>query len=502
MARLWDALGLCSTLIFAVGLAVLLGPEAERAAARAAGDDPGAPGDAVVAGEEWLGLYFQDTKIGLTHVTRTAQPEGGFRYAVTSTLKLATLGVDARAELDLTAEMDAERALTAFELSLHAGPQTFRGQGTVNGTRLHLRLNTGGAVIERDLDLPARPVLRDLMGPALSRLDLTPGARHRLPGFDPWTQSADPVEVEILGPEPLALMGTTVEAVRVRERVAGLTLDAWINRRGEMLRQELPLGVVALRQSEEEARWGMAGEAGISLADAVEIPVAALPRPPRELRRLSLRVELGEGAALPGLDRPPTQRLAGDVLERLAEAPPSGAPLPLPRALLDAEARAALQPDAVVQADHAELRRTAQEIVARAGAAGDTAAATRALADWIHAELRFERRGGVPSALETLHERAGDCTEVSVLQAAFGRALGVPTRLVFGLVYTPTPAPRFAWHAWNEVRGASGWFSVDATWGQMPADVGHVALVAGEWTRQGELLGAMRRLRLTPLAWE
>ncbi len=40
------------------------------------------------------------------------------------------------------------------------------------------------------------------------------------------------------------------------------------------------------------------------------------------------------------------------------------------------------------------------------------------------------------SALETIDRRTGDCTEAAVLLAALGRAAGIPTRVVSGLVYS------------------------------------------------------------------
>ncbi len=304
------------------------------------------------------------------------------------------------------------------------------------------------------------------------------------------------MEIEVIAHEPLQVMGEVVETIRIRQKVAGLSLDAWLNGRGEMLRQELPLGVVALRQSEEEARWGMAGEAGISLTEAVEIPVAALDPPPGARQRLAYRVELGRDAPVT-LDRPPGQTFQGDRLVRTLETMGAGLPLPVPRGAFSVPGLSdALRADPVVQADHPEIRRAGAEIVA---GATDTLTAARRIADHLHTVVKFERRGGIPSALETLHALAGDCTETSVLFAALARGAGVPTRIVFGLVYKATPTPRLAWHAWNEVRVADDWLSVDATWGQLPVDVGHIALVAGQWSQQAELLAVMRRLRMVPL---
>ena len=483
----WELAGALCLAIFGVSLWRLSAASTDRAAAEA---DTLAPGGELRAGDEWIGLYFQDRKIGLTRISKTPQAEGRWEYRIESTLKLEALGVPAKAELELHAHLGADRALTGFQLALRTGAQDFRADGRVEGQVLHLGVTTAGERTERTLALPAPPILRDLIGPALAREALTPGRRLTLPGFDPWTLSASALEVEVVGPDTVVMMAQEVPATHIRLHLDGLILDAWLNERGEMLRQELPLGLVAVRQSEEEARWGMAGEAGLSLADSVELPVTPLPRPPTELTRLVLGL-VGD-APLEGLHRPPGQVLSGSRLT-LTRAPLlPGLPLPV-NGNTEPELRAGLTADAVVQSDHPKIRAAGR---ARTAGQPDTVAAARALMQGLHDEMKFERRGGVPSAIETLSTLTGDCTETSALFAALARAAGVPTRVVFGLVYKTAPTPRFAWHAWNEVAAAGGWVSVDATWGQLPVDLGHIALVSGDFQRQAELLRIMGHLRL------
>jgi len=486
-SRIWDVLGVLTVALFATTLWVMHRGAVHRVEAEAAALAPGAE---IRAGDEWIGLYFQDRKIGLTRITKAKDANGLWLFRVHSTLKLDTLGVAAQAELDLRAYLGATRELRGFDLMLRTGAQRFRGEGTIKDDALRLVLNTGGERIERTIPLAAPPVLRDLLGPVIAQGPLTPGRRLSLPGFDPWTLSTTPIEVEIIGPDTLVLMGQSLPATRIRQRLDGLTLDAWINERGEMLRQELPLGLVALRQTEEEARWGMADEGGVSLADAVELPVAPLPPQERRSRRLVLRWR-GPGQEL--LAAPPAQVLEGEHLIRTPEPPPTGRALPLSLSAQDAELAAALRADGVVQADHQKIRARA---LALRGDARDTLSAARAIATALHRDLRFERRGGLPSALETLESGAGDCTEVSVLFAALARAAGIPTRLVFGLVYKPEPTPRFAWHAWNEVAVEGGFASVDATWGQSPVDLTHIALARGDFHAQIDLLRIMGHVTL------
>ena len=74
----------------------------------------------------------------------------------------------------------------------------------------------------------------------------------------------------------------------------------------------------------------------------------------------------------------------------------------------------------------------------------------------------------LPSAVQVLEMREGDCNEHATLAVALLRAAGVPARLVLsafldGTRFTPgSNTRRFRW------------VSHDPTWGQEEADVGHV----------------------------
>jgi hypothetical protein len=444
----------------------------------------------VQAGEEWLGLYFQGRKVGSSHLVKTPLPGGGHRFAAETRLAIAP-GADPM-ELDVQAELDAGHALRAFDFAAAAGASVTKVRGTVDGRRLDLAVESGGAESRRTLELEGPPVLRAFDGPLLARQDLRPGATFRYRAFDPMTQSDQEVEVEVVGPDRLVAMGHEVPVTRLRQRVSGVALDSWINARGEVLRQEMGLGIVAIRETKEEARWGVGREA-VDLAAATTIPVDGLP--PRVDRAVRLDVVL-EGVDDTGdftLDDGHRQRREGERLWVRLEDASAGAPLrPGEAALAPFLAAAPL-----VEADHPDVRAAAA--AATAGAT-DTLDASRRLVAWLRRHVEQKTVAGVPGALETLRTRAGDCNEHSALFAALARAAGVPTRIVAGVAYRDG---RFSYHAWNEVWAGGGrWVSVDATWGQIPADVGHLRFVTGGLDRHVDLLRLMGRLRIRVLSLE
>jgi hypothetical protein len=86
------------------------------------------------------------------------------------------------------------------------------------------------------------------------------------------------------------------------------------------------------------------------------------------------------------------------------------------------------------------------------------------------------------SALETLSRKRGDCTEASVLLAALGRAAGIPTRVVNGLVYSRESyhgvANVFMPHSWTLAYADGKWRSFDLALDKF--DSTHIALTIGD----------------------
>ncbi len=481
----WDLIGLGCVIAFAAALTLHLSDGPRQAAPES---DPAAPGAEVQLGSEWMGLHFKGERVGLMHLEKSARPGGGYRYALTTRLQFAALGTQQRIDLTVDAQLDADLVLDRFDFSLAAGPGKLVGHGAVDGRAIALTLDTGGHTSTRRIDLAHPPVLRANLGPMLSRKALAPGQRFTFHTFDPLTQRDQPVEITIVRRETLVIMGREVSAWRLAQRVSGLELAGWINDHGELLRQELGMGLTAERESEAQARWGLtevrSGRARPDLMRATLIPVAGLPRRVGDRPRLALTargIDLGEFQIT---DR--RQRLDGDRLTIVREPIGTGVPAPVRSA---PEGSLAAEP--LIQVDHPEIRAAAR---AAAGDARDTVAITHRLVAWLQANLTQQLVPGVPSALETLKTRVGDCNEHATLFAALARSLGVPTRIAVGLVYQDGV---FGYHAWNEVHTAEGWLSVDPTWGQVPADVGHLRLLSGGLDRQVALLGVFGRLTLS-----
>lgn len=213
---------------------------------------------------------------------------------------------------------------------------------------------------------------------------------------------------------------------------------------------------------------------------------------PRDVKRLRLRVE---GADLSSPDLQGVgQRVEGDVIEltdpRDLQAEP-GAPDLAPY----------LQPEPFIESD-------APAIVAEATRAlegyTDPRARVERLTRHVNALLDKKPTVSLPSAVEVLRTKVGDCNEHTSLFVALARAARIPSRIAVGMVSVRNA---FYYHAWPEVyidegNGRGLWLPVDPTFNQYPADATHLRLARGGLDKQAAILPLIGRVKMTMLDLE
>ena len=142
-----------------------------------------------------------------------------------------------------------------------------------------------------------------------------------------------------------------------------------------------------------------------------------------------------------------------------------------------------------IQSQDNEIIQQARKIV---GAQTNAFKAAILLNDWVYQNMRKFPTISIPSSIEVLHTREGDCNEHTYLFVALARALGIPARVLVGLVYKDG---RFFYHAWPAVF-VGEWLSLDPTFGQDNADATHIRLFEGELNQQLNLAGVLGKIKI------
>jgi hypothetical protein len=438
---------------------------------------------AASAGDEWSGLYMKGHKVGYAH-SRVAPSADGYRLDDTSVMRLTVLDSEQNVRAVIGADTGLDWALRHFSVALTTDLGSFEVRGAVEGNTLVLAMTSGGETTEQRIALTEPVYLPSAARASLYAQGLKPGATTTLRVFDPSALEHQPMTIAVVGREPLTVGGTAVDTWKLRESFRGIESQVWLDDAGHTLREEGPMGLVTQRESPQVAVHSGWDGAPFDLMAAVAVPLREALPDPRHLARLHAQLSGIEGIAIPSDAR---QRLHDGALTVTREADLT-ATYRLP---YDGEAlRAELRATPFLQVDHASVQAAAR---AANGDERDPLRAAERLRRWVYESIDKRPVASIPNAVQVLQMRAGDCNEHAVLFAALARAVGLPARVVAGLVYADGA---FLYHAWDEVWLGERWVSVDAAFDQMPVDATHIKLVEGGPETHAALVPIIGRLAI------
>jgi transglutaminase-like putative cysteine protease len=438
---------------------------------------------------QWRGIYYRGDKIGFS-VGQTTPTDDGYEIREDGRLQMMLLGSTASVRLATRASVDRAFNLRSFSFSLDPGTGPTEVRGTLDGRRLDLTIKTSSGERRETREL-AEPLALSLSLPrALAARGLRPGDTVHVAVFDPATLRNAPMTFEVQAREVVRSAGRPVPAFRVEGRLGGITTRSWITDVGEVVREESPMGLLVVRETPEQARTlAVPGAIQADLLAAAAL-VPATPRridDPTTVARLAVRIDDLSGLDPADLQGAGQTATGGAIEVRDARELRSG---PAPAGLASL-----LRPEPLIESDAPEIRAEAEK--SGGGAASPRQRAER-LVRHVHSLLEKKPTVSLPSALEVLKTRIGDCNEHTALYVALARSLGLPARVAVGLVYL---RGAFYYHAWPEVWVEEGpglglWLPVDPTLNQFPADATHIRLARGGLDRQAAIVGLVGRARL------
>jgi transglutaminase-like putative cysteine protease len=447
----------------------------------------------------WHGVYYRGEKIGFT-VSQTTRTDRGFALEQEGRLQMPLLGQDTAATIRTSARVDTDFMLRDFDFALDPGTGPITVKGSLApppqpGGRYRLTLAiTSGATTRTEIrDLPEAPVMSLNLSRILASRRFVPGSEYRWNVLDPATLQTAVMTVRV-GDRAIVRTGeTSIPAFRIESEFQGLRTTTWVTDTGEIVREESPLGLMTVRESAERARGLAVSDRmrGDLLRAAAVVPVMKdRIDEPRDVRRLRVQFD---GAALPDGDLDGAgQSFSGGIIE-----------------IVDSQSRTAdmrgidvapyLAAEPLIESDAPAIRAEAEQAVR--GADTDRIRAER-LTRYVNGLLDKKPTVSLPSALEVLRTKVGDCNEHTALFVAMARAVGIPSRIDVGLVYMHGA---FYYHAWPEIYLAEAgsttgmWIPVDPTLNQFPADATHIRFARGGLDRQAAILPLIGRLKMRVL---
>lgn len=464
-----------------------------------------------VFADEWYVLMLDGNKSGHMHTTMERITRGSEDLIRAKTTMKLTVG-RADTQITISFTQSSEETIAgeprSFEHRMQLGkmPSTTTGKiknGKVTVSNYQFGLPMGA----KTYDLPEGAMMAWGTYREQMKRGLTPGLKYDMSVYEP-SLAPDRLTVttmEVFQPEEIDLFGRKVTAYRTKQTAhikstlmgeTGVDTVTWMTDAGTAVKIqmsvppiEMPFEVLACSKS-----------VALAADEPTELMVDTLIRADRPIdsdsaKSITYRL-ISKGASEAKLNLPETamqkivENANGSVTLKLtrrsarpakaaANAKPSASTLATsPAGELSADdLKQYLEPSADVNFKDPEVAKLAKEA---AGDEKDPAKLAEKLCQFVHRYVQTKNLSvGFASASEVARSKEGDCTEHGILLAALGRAVGIPTRIVTGVVYTEEFAGKrnvFVGHLWTQFWLDGEWVDVDAAFGQTDVDPTHIAL--------------------------
>lgn len=437
---------------------------------------------------EWKEIYLKDRKVGYS--TNMIKPfQNGYFIQEEIFLRLNLMGLASGVETLTQCRVDDRFIVESFFFKMTSGVVSFHVTGRVEDNHLLIETGEGRNKRSQRIKLPRPP----MMGVGLSHFfkarKINVGETFKLPIFDPSTMAHRDAFIRVVGKERIKIKGRTYDVFRLETELWGRSMTFWLDEYGTTLKETGFMGLTVIKSSPASAPADIE-DVEMDFYEMAAIKIDKELTNSKRLGYLKLKVEGMEKADLKSeILNIGRQRFHEGIIEITREKPPLKASYSLPYDAFSDEVKRLLEPEFNIESDVKEIVEKARQI---SGKDKDPLLVARKTLNWVYRKLDKKPIVTVPSALEVLKTKVGDCNEHAILLTALLRASGIPARLSIGLVYI---RGKFLYHAWTEAY-IGDWISMDATMNQMPVDATHIKLVEGNLDKQVEIVKYIGKMRL------
>lgn len=437
--------------------------------------------------ESWMGIYLQGSKIGYSVTQIKFLPPNKIKLENRLKMRLTMMGEEQTMVSNLSCITDTNFYLKSFDFSLTSRERSFSAIGNFKNGKLNLEIKSGGNIKKETRKITGQVYPASQIGTIALRnakFEMR-NLKFRYKVFDPTILQVLDAEVRIVGKEKVRIKNRDEAALKVEITMLGMSSSAWLDSLGNPLKEEAPPGVVMIRESPSEA---LAIEKGIETLDILSlfsVKTETLIPEPRNTKFLKVQIsgiKLDDDLTLSDEN----QRVIKEnpLILEINTKPNLISEFRIPHSAF----KEWLKPSVCIQSDNPAIKSKATKII---GNKKGREAAEKLLL-WVYNNIKKRATASLPSAIDVLKYLEGDCNEHSILYAAFCRAVGIPAKVVVGLVYLDNS---FYYHSWNKIY-LGEWVSVDPTFNQFPADATHIKLQEGELEEQAKVLKVVGNIKI------
>ena len=430
--------------------------------------------------EYWTGIVFNGAKIGFSHFTLSPSSKKTDQFDIQSEayFRFRFLLVDKKINLKSFDVVAADLSLIRFDYTFDLDENQLTVSGQQNGNQLTITIRNREETNQKIIPFTEKvyPSSAILLYPFFHGLQV--GRQFNYTVFDAQTQKLETVNQKITAYEESELY--VGPAFKIRTRFKGQSVTTWVNAGGLPLLEMSQGGIIisALESRRDAQRY--LSQAALNkdnvLLEYSLIKSDPLGYPPEQLQSMTAAIKGWDPSIeLTNDERQLCHRIGSDVTCRVSKFPNNSNKEQFTSPKKSDALLRYLLPTFAISSEHPDIRYMARNIVM---GVDDDWQRINSLIDWMQRHIKREAVDAF-TALDVLENRRAECQGYAMLFAAFARSLGIPTRIVNGIVYLPQ-FNGFLYHSWNESYIEAQWLAIDSIFHQIPADATHVKLLEGE----------------------
>jgi hypothetical protein len=441
-----------------------------------------------------MGIYQNKDKIGYSHTSISKIEKKDFKgYFISQDMVFIfkILGLNKKMEVKGTFLIDKNQILKKFNLALLTGAQNVRIWGSVAKNHIKTKIKTGRKIMSHNIPLKEKDFVLNVFSPVLFNKKFKIGEVREINIFNPVLFEAGKARMEIFKEEEIEHRGEKYKALVVTTHYKGMEIKSWVTESGMLLKTETPLGWIMVKESKKKAVRSIGPSKDFVNLYAVKTDKKISE--PKKIEYLRIRID---GVPITTLPLNSGRQKIIDKKNKILEIKLTGLktdnmniPINIPKF------KAYLKDTPFIQVNDKQIKQKAIDII---GDEKNAWKCARRISGWVYKEISKIPNVGIPSAVEILNNKTGDCNEHTVLFTALARAAGIPTEICAGIVYQQG---KFYYHAWPKVY-VGQWISMDPTFNQIVADATHIELINGDLSEQMQLSSVLGKLKIEILEYK
>jgi hypothetical protein len=433
--------------------------------------------------QNWMDVRLGGAKIGYTMQSFGNTPLG-YTLKDYSLVKIPMGGTVREVYLDSYAILNVDYSLKNFAFGLVSGDYTTDVYGEVSNGKLLVKVLSQSNESAVTFDA-SKGIYLPAVVPLMAKAKGFPVGKFSLPTFDPFSLVTNDLEVHIDSLEEVETGFGKMSGYRLSLVFSGVSSHMWVDKSGRVIREEETGGMEIVAVSKEEALdMPYVENIGGDLLDELAVSCEGEIPDPRNLTYLKVLIN---GIKPEFFDLSDDFQTVVSTDPLILEIHPSDI-----KPSEQENYEAWLKSETFVQVEDARIKKAASDITSRST---DNTASADAIGEWVFKNIEKDYAVSLPSAVDVLEVRKGDCNEHTSLYTALARAAGIPTKICIGVVYKDG---LFYYHAWPAVY-LNGWRPMDPTFGQDLADATHIKILEGGFERQADLLRVVGKMSVTVL---